>query len=97
MFRHIVLFRWSDDATQDRIDAAFAGLAELPDRIPEIKGYHFGLDAGLADGNFDAAVVGDFDDVDAYRAYATNSAHTDLIAERLRPITAERIAVQHEF
>jgi hypothetical protein len=64
--------------------------------IPEIRRYAFGPDAGLAEGNFDFAVVADFEDADAYRVYAAHPAHTGLIAERIRPLIAERVAVQYE-
>ena len=47
-------------------------------------------------GNFDLAVVADCDDVAGYRAYATHPAHLAVIAERIRPILADRAAVQYE-
>lgn len=97
MFRHIVLFTWSAEATPDQIDAVFEGLQGLPDAIPEIRGYTFGRDAGLAEGNYDAAVVGDFDDQAAYEVYASHPAHLDLIAERIRPVLDRRVAVQHSW
>lgn len=97
MFRHIVLFTWTPDATPDQIDAVFEGLQGLPDAIPEIRSYTFGRDAGLADGNYDAAVVGDFDDEDGYRTYATHPVHLELIADRIKPIIAQRVAVQHAW
>ena len=69
-------------------------LAELPDRIPEIRRYAFGADLGLAEGNYDFAVVGDFDDEDAYRRYAAHPEHQRVIAERIRPLIDSRVAVQ---
>lgn len=97
MFRHIVLFTWTPTATPEQIDAVFEGLSGLPALIPEIRRYVLGRDAGLAEGNYDAAVVGDFDDEAAYRTYASHTAHTDLIAKRIRPILDQRAAVQHAW
>lgn len=97
MFRHIVLFTWTPDATPAQIDAVFNGLNALPAAIPEIRRYVVGRDAGLAEGNYDVAVVGDFDDEDAYRVYATHPVHTDLITQLIRPIVADRVAVQHAW
>ena len=97
MLRHIVLFRWNDEATEERRQAVRAGLAALPTQVPEIRAFRFGEDARLADGNFDLAVVADFDDADGYRAYATAPAHTDLVASVIKPVISARAAIQHEL
>ena len=94
--RHVVLFRWKPEADAASKGRVAEGLSELPSAIPEIRHYAFGPDAGLAEGNFDFAVVADFDDVDGYRLYAAHPAHTALIAERIRPLIADRVAVQYE-
>jgi hypothetical protein len=52
--------------------------------------------AGLVDGNFDLAVVAEFDDAAGYRAYAVNADHQALIAERIKPVVAQRSAVQFD-
>ena len=94
MFRHIVMFRWSDEATADAKAAAIEGLAQLPSQIPEVRAFQFGQNAG-ADDNYDLGVVADFDDIDSYRRYAEHPAHVALVTDRLRPIIAARAAVQH--
>ena len=65
MIRHVVGLTWTADATEADATALRAALADLPGQIPEIRGYTFGTDLGLADGNADFAIVADFDDVDA--------------------------------
>lgn len=97
MLRHIALFRWNDQATEERRAAVMEGLAALPAQIPEVRAFRFGLDAGLVEGNFDLGVVADFDDADGYRAYASHPAHTSLVADVIRPVISERAAVQHEW
>lgn len=97
MFRHIVLFRWNDQATEERRRAVVHGLAGLPAQIPQMRAFRYGLDAVLAEGNFDLGVVVDFDDADGYRAYAAHPAHTSLVADVIRPVISERAAVQHEW
>jgi hypothetical protein len=94
VIRHCVLLRFVDHATEDQRRAVLDGLAALPGTIDAIERYEYGPDAGLAEGNWDLAVTGDFADEDAYRAYAGHPAHLDLIAERIRPILADRAAVQ---
>jgi hypothetical protein len=56
VFRHMVMFRFADDATDEQKEAMRAGLRRLPEVIPEIVAYRFGDDAGLRDDNFDFGV-----------------------------------------
>ena len=97
MIRHCVLLRFVDDATPDQRRAVLDELATLPGAIPEIEAYRFGDDVGLADGNWDLGVTGDFADAAAYAVYAGHEAHIRVIAERIKPILADRAAVQFEF
>ena len=94
MFRHVVMFRWTAEASAEAKAAVASGLAELPGLIETVRGYEFGPDAGLAEGNWDFVVVADFDDVDGYIVYRDHSAHQALITESIRPILAERAAMQ---
>ena len=96
MFRHAALFRFTPESTDAQRDELVAALRTLPSVIPEIRDYRLGFDAGVAEGNFDLAVVGDFDDVEAWRRYMADAEHQRIIAELLRPILAERVAVQYE-
>lgn len=94
MIRHVVCFRWNEGTGPEQVAAVEAGLAALPDAIPELRDYRFGSDLGLREGNGDFAVVADFDDEDGWRAYNTHPEHLRVIEERIRPIVAERLAVQ---
>ena len=96
-FRHIVMFRWKPGTNAAQLEALERGLVALPALVPEIRAYRFGADARAAEGNFDFAIVADFDDVDAWRRYVVHPAHQKLVAELVRPITAERAAVQHRL
>lgn len=96
MIRHVVVFRWKPDITDETIDAVRAALTELPARVPGIVSYEFGADAGINEGNFDFAVVAEFDDRDDYVVYRDHPAHRALIADLVAPHVAERAAVQLE-
>ena len=97
MFRHVVLLRWIPDATAEQRAAVESGLAELQSLIPELRSYVFGADAHVNEGNFDLAVVADFDHFDGYLVYRDHPDHVAVLTERIRPILAERAAVQHEL
>ena len=94
MIRHCVLLKWRDDATAEQRHAVLDGLTALPGLIPEIRAYTFGADASLVTGNHDLAVVADFDDAAGFHTYATHPDHVRVIDERIKPILAERVAVQ---
>jgi Stress responsive A/B Barrel Domain len=94
MVRHVVVFTWKPEATDEAVQAFADGLAVLPGQIPEIVSYAFGPDLRLGAGNHDFALVADFADVDAYRRYAEHPAHRQLRDELLSPIVASRHAVQ---
>ena len=97
MFRHVVLFTWSEGMT-DAMEQQFAAeLTALATSLPSVRGYHAGADAGINAGNFDFAVVADFDDLDSYLAYRDNAEHKDIIGRLSRPNTKSRASVQYEI
>ncbi|WP_424536612.1 Dabb family protein [Sphaerisporangium viridialbum] len=96
MFRHVVLFTWVAGATEEQKATVEAGLRELPGVIPEIRRYDIGADAGINPGNYEFAVVADFDSVEDYLVYRDHPVHRALIADAIRPILANRAAVQYE-
>jgi hypothetical protein len=91
---HVVTFSWLEHVTEADVDALEAALAGLPAAIPVIRGYHFGRDLGLRQGNADFGVVALVDDAAALVAYLDDPAHKQLVSERIRPMTAERRAAQ---
>lgn len=97
MLRHVVLFRWVEEATDDEKTAVAEGLGRLPPLIPELRDYRFGHDAGLVEGNWEFAVVADFDDVAGWRAYRDHPEHRRVIDEHIQPVVAERAALQFEI
>ena len=95
MFRHVVLMRWKPGTLDAQKQAVREGLAALPAAIPEIRSYQFGDDATIVTGNFEFAIVADFENASDFQIYAAHDAHQKLIAERIRPILQDRAAVQY--
>ena len=93
-FRHVVMFRWNELADEAARQALVDALSGLPAQIPELLQYRFGPDAGLAHDNWDFSVVADFADRAGYEVYRDDPAHVAVIAERIRPLVAERAVVQ---
>ena len=96
MFRHCVMFKWADDVSdQTKADIA-TGLDRLA-TLDCVHAYQHGPDAGVAEGNFDYVVVGDFTSVDAYREYSAEAGHLELISSLIKPSISARAAVQYEI
>jgi hypothetical protein len=93
--RHVVVFRWSEDATTAQKEDALAALTRLGEQVAHLGVLTVGSDLRLAPGNADVAVTVDFPDAAAYEAYAVNEDHVRVVTENVRPILAERTAVQH--
>jgi hypothetical protein len=97
MLRHVVVFTWSDDADEERRAATLAELGRLPETVGGMTSFAIGPDSGLRAGNAHAALVADFPDVEAWRRYAEDPVHLQVIAEHVTPILAARTAVQYEI
>lgn len=96
MFRHCVMFNWADDASDEAKAAVAAGLDELA-KMDCVGSFKHGADAGLRDDNYDYVAVGDFDSIAAYRTYATDPGHLEMIANVIRPAISSRVAVQYHY
>ncbi len=96
MIRHVVLLRWRPDLTEARMDDFLSALRSLPAHIDVVRDYRVGSDVGLAEGNWDFAIVADFDSVDDYLTYRDHPAHDEFRREHLGPCVTERAALQYE-
>lgn len=94
-FRHIVMFKWSADIDDDHIDRVRDGLSAMPTEIDEIRSYVHGADVGVSEGNFDYALVADFDNVNDYRTYRDHPQHVLFIEEVITGNVADRASVQY--
>jgi len=97
VIRHTVLLTFRPEATDTQIRALEEALSRLPARLPKIRAYRFGRDAGINADQASFAVVADFDTVDDYMEYRDDAEHGRIITELIVPILASRTAVQFEF
>ncbi len=95
-FRHVVMFKWADGVPDDHVDRVRRGLNALPVEIKQIRSYVHGSDIGVSEGNFDYALVADFDDVDDFRTYRDHPKHLRFIEELIKGKVTERASVQYE-
>jgi hypothetical protein len=96
MFRHIVLFTWTDEATEEQIQAIPGELAKMPVAIEQIRSYKYGPDAGVSEGNVNFGLVADFDNEADFITYRDHPVHREMVARAVRPIMKGRAAIQYE-
>ena len=94
MFRHVLLLTMRDDADDAQVDALVDALRSLPAQIPEIVSYRAGRDLGLRDDTADVAIVGEYADEAAWRAYLAHPAHRAVVTDHVEPLVAHRQSVQ---
>jgi hypothetical protein len=97
MIRHTTLFKWTAEATEEQQQAVAAELRAFAPTVPSIRSYLCGADAGLVEGNFDFAVIADFDDEAGYFAYRDHPVHREISARTVTPIMAQRTSVQFKY
>lgn len=97
MIRHVALFAWIPEATDKQKHQVAEELRALPPLLTGLRSFHAGPDAGIIEGNFDFAVVADFDDTESYLAYRNHPAHRAVVEQVTNPITKERVAIQYEI
>ena len=97
MIRHVVLFTWTPEATEEQKQALHAELAKMPPAIEAIRAYRYGSDVGINPANCDYAVAADFDDAAGYVTYRDHPAHRAMVERYVSPIVASRAAIQFEI
>jgi len=97
MIRHVTLFAWIPEATEEQTKQIADELRTLPPLMNGLHAFHVGPDAGIIEGNFDFALVADFDDAESYLAYRDHPAHRALVDKVTSPITRQRVSVQYQL
>jgi len=93
MIRNVVLVKLKADHDAAKVAEIQEGLRRI-ECLGTLR-YTLGDDAGLRDGNWSFAIVADFEDRDAYRAYDQDPEHNRLRA-RLAPMAEHIARVQFE-
>jgi hypothetical protein len=97
MIIHVVAFRWKTGIPADNVEAVKSQLLEYAGSLPEVRSYRCGTDVGASDmGNFDFAIVAEFDSIDDWRVYDKHPRHEEIRSGVVRPWIEERASVQFE-
>jgi len=94
MLTHIWSMSFADDTTPEQRDAFSAAMTELPTKIECVESFRSGTDLGLNPGNYDVAIVAEFPDADALKAYIEAPAHVAFVTDHVTPLCASWGAIQ---
>jgi hypothetical protein len=67
----------------------------MPELVPGILRYEFGLDLKVMEGNPDLALIADFASEDDWRAYLSHPEHEAMSAGLIAPIKGTMTRVQY--
>jgi quinol monooxygenase YgiN len=91
---HVALFRWKPEVTPEQTEQVRAALVALTPLLDGCERYACGSDLHYMAGNHDFAVVAQFRDDAAYRAYANHPEHDRIKRDLIVPFLADRAAAQ---
>jgi hypothetical protein len=97
-FRHVVMFRFRDEATDEQRAALARGLDGMPAATGAVDpaDYKHGPDLGVNPASWDYVVVADFASADHFLAYRDHPDHQALIRDLVEPAVAQRASVQYD-
>ena len=91
------MFRWTRRLRRSRSERVTAELSRLPALLRSCAPTIWARTWASTRATSTSRSAADFDDLEGYLTYRDNPEHRAIIAEFIRPITAERAAVQYEF
>ncbi|HEV2456511.1 MAG TPA: Dabb family protein [Verrucomicrobiae bacterium] len=96
MIEHIVLFRWTEQATPEAIDRTMAELRKLKEKIPGIVEISSGKNFSERSKGFTHGLVFRFKDRTALDAYFPHPEHQRVVQTWINPIRADTIIFDFE-
>ncbi len=99
MIRHVVMWRLAtDDSAQKaaQIDTLRDRFSALVGVIPGTRSLEIVADVDRTDGNWDVALIGDYDDHAALDAYQVHPAHQE-VAAYVRSLVTARVCIDFEL
>lgn len=97
MLRHIVLVSFKPEASEPQLAAWRAAVTNLCETSDEVLSFTLGTNVGSGPNHHDAALVADFDNMDAFRRYVSSEGHKAYVEDHAKHVTGKLSAIQHEM
>ena len=79
MIRHVAVFRFVPEFTEEQRDVWIGMVADLPNHIPEIRAMSIGKDVLNGPMSHEVAIVADFDSLEDLATYSSHPAHQPVL------------------
>jgi len=96
MVEHIVLFRWTEEASQEAIDSVVAELRGLKGKIAGVVDLSCGANFSDRAKSYTHGLVVRFTDRAALEAYGPHPEHQRVVQNFINPIRADVLALDYE-
>ncbi|MBZ0130186.1 MAG: Dabb family protein [Rhodobacteraceae bacterium] len=96
MIRHIVMFNWKAGTPESIKTDVVQGFDHMKKNIEHVINMDCGNDQGLAEGNYDFAMIADFADKEAWAAYRVHPEHLAFV-QKFGALSAEIARIQFEI
>jgi hypothetical protein len=97
VLRHIVLVSFKSEASKDQIAAWREAVTDMCITSTEVLSFSLGSNIGNGPNHHDAALVADFEDIEAFRRYVASDSHKAYVENHARHVTDKLAAIQHEM
>src|SRR4051812_23189308 len=97
MIEHIVLFRWTDAASQEAKENVMTELRQLKGKIPGMIDLTCGANFSDRAQGYTHGLVVRFTDRAALAAYGPHPEHQRVVQNFINPIRADILALDYEF
>ena len=94
MIVHMVMFRWKDGVSAERLAGVTSAIHALRGEIPGLLSIQAGPDLALRAGNPDYILWATFADEAAWHDYQAHPRHKALLSEMIEPILSHRQSMQ---
>jgi hypothetical protein len=97
MIEHLVLFRWTENASPDAIDNVVSELRKLKNKIEGIMDLSCGANFSDRAKGYTHGLVVRFKDRSALAAYGPHPEHQRVVQNFINPIRADVLALDYEI
>ena len=97
MIKHILLFRFTDDSTDQQRQSMLDELATFPAQYPAMRSWTMGENRSSRDDRFSHGFVVEFETEEQLVDYLATETHERFVRERFKPIIAERTIFSYVF
>ncbi|MCW2603473.1 MAG: stress responsive protein [Pseudonocardiales bacterium] len=96
MIRHVALFTFVPEFTEEQQDIWMGMIADLPNHIPQIRAMSIGRDAVKGPNSHEIGLVADFDSLEDLAIYSAHPAHQPVL-DMSAPVKASLSVVDFEL